>query len=169
MSGSEDGERMLWVNNGTLMKSPRLSRVNSGSHTHLISKEMEDQQMLDVQLQIADGGNSSRRKEHSSEISRMLRYLMSKVELMENKRTSKFIQLMEESTNSGILSTLMNGRVSQSRENSMKSSAFTLKETSTLCLNCQAIDISILSTTGIWSSRFKMEERLKSGTSINNL
>jgi hypothetical protein len=140
MSGSEDGERMLWVNNGTLMKSPRLSRVNNGSHIPLIFKETEDQQMLDVQLQTADGGNSSRRKEPSSEISRMLRYLMSKVELMESKRISKFIQLMEESTNSGILSTLMNGRVSQLRENSMRSSAFTLKETSTLSPLYQAND-----------------------------
>jgi hypothetical protein len=143
MSGSEDGERMLWVNNGTLMKSPRLSRVNNGSHIHLISKEMVDQPMLDVQLQTADGGNSLRRKVPSSEISRMLRYLMFKVELMESKRISLFIQLMEESINNGTLSTLMNGRVNQSRENSMKSSAFTLKETSTLCLNCQATDILI--------------------------
>jgi hypothetical protein len=39
------------------------------------------------------------------------------------------------------LYTLMNGRVSQERVNSTKSSDFTSKETSTLFLNCQIIDI----------------------------
>jgi hypothetical protein len=44
-SGSEDGERMPWVNNGSSMRFPRLSRVSNGNIIHLISKETEDQPM----------------------------------------------------------------------------------------------------------------------------
>ena len=66
----------------------------------------------------------------SSEISRV-RYLMSQVESMESRRTSLFIKPMVRSTNNGISFTLMNGRVSQARENSIRSSDFTSRETST--------------------------------------
>jgi len=41
MFGSEDGETTLWASNGSLMVSPRLSSLNNGRTTHLISKEME--------------------------------------------------------------------------------------------------------------------------------
>jgi hypothetical protein len=88
MSGSEDGERMLWVNNGTLMKSPRLSRVNSGSLTHLIFKETEPQPILDAQILTQDGGNCSNLMELSLETSRSIKCWMSQVELMEKTETS---------------------------------------------------------------------------------
>jgi hypothetical protein len=44
-SGSEDGERMPWVNNGSSMRFPRQSSLNNGNITHLTSKETEDQPM----------------------------------------------------------------------------------------------------------------------------
>jgi hypothetical protein len=59
MFGSEDGERILLDNNGSSMKSQRLSRITNGSLTHLTSKEMEHQLMSDVLLPTQDGGNSS--------------------------------------------------------------------------------------------------------------
>jgi hypothetical protein len=43
MSGSRDGERMLPLNNGILMVSPRLSRTTNGRATHLIFNQMEHQ------------------------------------------------------------------------------------------------------------------------------
>jgi len=79
MSGSRDGERMLLPSNGTLMKSPRLSRTTTGSHTHLISNQMVDLQTSDVLQPTQDGGNSSNtkmalspmRKERSSKFKEM--------------------------------------------------------------------------------------------------
>jgi hypothetical protein len=59
MSGREDGERMLLDNNGSSMKSLRLSRITNGSLTHLTFKEMEHQLMSDVLLPTQDGGNFS--------------------------------------------------------------------------------------------------------------
>jgi hypothetical protein len=59
MSGREDGERMLLDNNGSSMKSQRLSRITNGKLTHLTSKEMEHQLTSDVPLPTQDGGNSS--------------------------------------------------------------------------------------------------------------
>jgi hypothetical protein len=87
MFGSEDGERMLWDNNGSSMKSQRLSRTTNGSLTHLTFKEMEHQLTLDVLLPTQDGGNFSdikvplslMKKEKSSRF---------KVMLMLNKETS---------------------------------------------------------------------------------
>jgi hypothetical protein len=43
MSILEDGERMLWVNNGSSMVSQRPLRVTSGRLTLLIFNQMEDQ------------------------------------------------------------------------------------------------------------------------------
>jgi hypothetical protein len=70
----------------------------------------------------------------------MLRYLMSKVELTVSKRMSSFIKPMVRLTNNGTLFTLTNGRVSQARENSIRSSDSMLRETSTLSQNCHNTD-----------------------------
>jgi hypothetical protein len=59
MSGREDGERTLLLNNGTSMRSQRPSRTTTGRATHSISNLMEDLQMLDALLLTQDGGNSS--------------------------------------------------------------------------------------------------------------
>jgi hypothetical protein len=66
------------------------------------------------------------------------------------------------------LSTLMNGRVSQERENSMKTMDFTSKDHSTSNLLWDLRDTSKLSTVDRWSSRLQTVTRLKSGGSINN-
>jgi ssDNA-binding replication factor A large subunit len=96
--------------------------------------------MLDAVPLTQDGGNSSRRKVLSSETSRMLRYLMSKVELTVSKRTSLFTQHMERSINNGTSFTLTNGRANQERESSMRSSDSMLRETSMLSLSCHNTD-----------------------------
>jgi hypothetical protein len=69
------------------MKSPRPSKTTNGSHTHLTSKEMEHQQMLDVPQPTQDGGNFSDTKMHLSKMikERLLRF---KEMLMLNKETS---------------------------------------------------------------------------------
>jgi len=65
MFGKEDGERMLWVNNGTSIKSPRPLRITNGSLIHLTSNQMEDPQTSDVPQPIQDGGNYGEVKEAS--------------------------------------------------------------------------------------------------------
>jgi hypothetical protein len=88
---------------------------------------------------------------------------------MVKTKTSTFNQLMAESTNNGILSTLTNGKENPKKENLTKDLVSLSKEISTLFLNYQITDISISSPTETWSSRLKMEERLRSGTSIKLL
>jgi hypothetical protein len=66
MYGSEDGERMLWANNGSLIQFPKLSSPNNGNITHLTSKETVAPLTLDVLLPIQDGGNSSELKVDTS-------------------------------------------------------------------------------------------------------
>jgi hypothetical protein len=63
MSGSRDGERMSEPSNGTSMRCPRLSRITTGSPTHLISKATEDQATSDVPQPTQDGGRCSDTKE----------------------------------------------------------------------------------------------------------
>ena len=122
----------MWLpNSGTSMKSQRLSRTTTGNHIHLISKEMVDQQMLDVPLPIQDGGKSSDTQTDSYKTKRVkywtyLEMLMLKIE------TSSFTPSMEESTNFGTSSMSTNGRESQEKENSTKTSVFMLKGHSTL-------------------------------------
>jgi hypothetical protein len=82
MSGSRDGEEILQPSSGSSMRFPRPSRITTGSHTHLISKETVDHPTLDVPTPTQDGGNSSSKKEHSSETSRTLRFLTFKELLM---------------------------------------------------------------------------------------
>jgi len=76
-------------------------------------------------------------------------YLMLLEEL--TKKTETFLPGLstEKSTNNGTSSTLMNGRESQLRVNSMKTSVCMLKETSMLFLNCQTTDTLTSVTTGI--------------------
>jgi hypothetical protein len=69
--------------------------------------------------------------------------------------------------NNGKLYMLMS-TLSQRKVNSTHNLDCMLKEISILCHHFQAIDILISLTTETWSSRLRMEERLKSGTSINN-
>jgi hypothetical protein len=57
MSILEDGERMLWVNNGTSMVSPRQLRTIFGRLTLSISNLTVDLQTSDVLLLTLDGGN----------------------------------------------------------------------------------------------------------------
>jgi hypothetical protein len=110
MSTSEDGERMPWVNNGTLMVFPRLSRTIFGRLTHLISNPTEVQAISDVLLPTQDGGNSSD--------TRVLTLLMReekfwKLSAMLIKRTETLESILKEMVfiNNGTLSMLMNGRV----------------------------------------------------------
>jgi hypothetical protein len=125
------------------MRSPRPSRITTGSLTHLIFKETVALQMLDVQLLTQDGGNCSDLMELSSGILRMIRFLMFKVELMERTRTLLFTQLMENSINSGILCMSINGRVNLRKVSSMKDLVSMLKEISMSKQNCQVEDILI--------------------------
>jgi len=141
MSGLRDGERVLRLNSGSLMRSLRQSKIITGSHILLISKEMEDLQMLDAQELIQDGGNYLDLMELSLEILRMIKFLMFKGVLMEKTRTSLSTMLMENSINNGISCTLTNGKVSPRKVSLMRDSVFTLKEISMLSLNCQVEDI----------------------------
>jgi 3-deoxy-D-manno-octulosonic-acid transferase len=90
---------------------------------------METQQTLDALPLTQDGGNSSDMRTTSSKM-RKVRSSMSKELLMLKTETSLFMLLMVESTKCGMLSMLMNGRVSQRRVNSMKISDFTSREIS---------------------------------------
>jgi len=74
---------------------------------------------------------------------------------------------MIESHNNGMSSMLMNGRVNQERENSMKNMDFTSKDHSTSNLPLELTDTLKLSTTETWSSRLQTVTRLKFGGSIN--
>jgi len=127
MFGSEDGERMLWDNNGSSMKSQRLSRITNGRITHLTSKEMEHQLTLDAPLPTQDGGNSLDTKINLSPMKKE-RSLRFKEILMLNKEISLWVTKQLLSINNGTLSMLMNGRENQERENLMKNTVSTLKD-----------------------------------------
>jgi hypothetical protein len=75
---------------------------------------------------------------------------------------------MESFHNNGTLSTLMTGRENQERENSMKTSASTFKEISTLSLNLNQTDSLTSSTTETWSLRQETAETPKFGGSIKS-
>jgi hypothetical protein len=80
-SGWRDGETTSELNNGTSMKSQRLSRTTTGNHTHLTSNPMEDQATSDAPLLIQDGGNFSRLMEHMWKILETQKCLQSQEEL----------------------------------------------------------------------------------------
>ena len=86
---------MLRVNNGTSMRSPRLSRITNGSHTHLTFKETEPLPMSDAQLLTLDGGRCSDMRIISSG-TKKVRYSISKEMLMLKTETSLFTKLPEE-------------------------------------------------------------------------
>jgi hypothetical protein len=66
MSGSRDGEQTPLLNNGTSMRSQRLSRITTGRATHLTSNQMVDLQTSDALLPTQDGGKCSDIKEPKS-------------------------------------------------------------------------------------------------------
>ena len=72
------------------------------------------------------------------------------------------------SANNGILFTLTNTQRNLRRENSTRTSVFTLRETSMLSLTYHNTDTLRLSTIEIWLSRLQMEIRVKFSTSIKN-
>jgi hypothetical protein len=139
MSGSRDGERMLLPSNGTSMVSLRLSRTITGNHTHLTFNPTEDQTTSDVPLPTQDGGNSSDYKVPQLS-TRKERFSKSKVELIKKTEILESTLRRIKSSNNGTSSTLMNGRVSQPRDNSMIDSDFTSKEISTLSQLSQTTD-----------------------------
>jgi len=74
----------------------------------------------------------------------------------------------ERSISNGILSTSINGKVSQPRVSSMRNSASMSKEISMSFQKCQITDILISLTTETWSSRLEMEEEPKFGISTRD-
>jgi len=118
-SGSRDGERMPRLNSGTSMRFQRPSRITTGSLTLLIFKETELLPTLDAQQLTQDGGSSSNIKMLLLSM-RKAKSWKSQEMLILKTETSKLDPSMEESTSNGILSMLMNGRVSQEKENLMK-------------------------------------------------
>jgi len=105
-----------------------------------ISKETVDQPTLELpQASTQDGGNCSDTKitwlsmikERSSKY---------KEELMLRTETSLWQTKMARHNKDGKSFMLMSIKTSQLRDNSTRSSDFTLRETSTLCLNCHHTD-----------------------------
>jgi hypothetical protein len=82
--------------------------------------------------------------------------------------TSLFIQDMVRLTKDGRSFMLMNTLMNQLKDNLIRSLDSMLNEISILFLSWLLTDTLTSSTTGIWSSRHQMEERLKSGTSISH-
>jgi hypothetical protein len=154
-------------NNGILMEFQRPLRTTTGSHTQLISNQTVDHPISDVQLPIQDGGNSSDTKVPQLS-TRKVKSLRFKEELMQKIETLVSTLKRMPSINNLTSSMLINGRVSQPRDNSMIDLDSMLRETSTSFQHFQIIDTLILSTTEIWLSRFQTVEEPKSGTSINN-
>jgi len=95
----------------------------------------------DVLLLTQDGGNYSDTKELLLS-TREERYSKSKVASIQRTETLESINRTIRSINNGILFTLMNGKESQPRDNSIKDSVFMLKEISMLSPNSQITDTS---------------------------
>jgi hypothetical protein len=128
-------------NNGSSMALPRQSRTITGRTTHSISNQMVDQLISDVPLLTQDGGNSSDMPTISS-LTKEERLSLSKEESMVKTETLLLKTRMVKFIKNGESSMLMNTRKSQPRDNSIRSSDFTLRETSMLSHNYQTIDIS---------------------------
>jgi hypothetical protein len=103
---------------------------------------MEDRAISDAPQPTQDGGKCSDTKVFLLPMkeARSCKFkviLIRKIGTLKSKtRTIKLV-------NNGILSTLMNGRENQEKENLTRSLDFMLKETSMLSPNCQTIDILI--------------------------
>jgi hypothetical protein len=100
--GSRDGERTLLLNNGISMKSPRLSRITTGSHIPLISNLMVAQTTLDAQPLTQDGGKCSDTKVPQLS-TRKERFWKFKEELTKKTETLVSILNPTKSTNNGTL------------------------------------------------------------------
>jgi hypothetical protein len=103
------------LNNGTLMKSPRLSKTTTGRAIPWTSNLMVDQPTSDAPLPTQDGGRCGNTKTHSL-LMRKERSFTCKEMLTLKTETLKPDQETERSTSNGTLSTLMSGRESQERE-----------------------------------------------------
>jgi hypothetical protein len=113
--------------------SLRPSRITTGNLTHLTSNPTVDQPTSDVLLPTQDGGNSSDTRELSLS-TKEERFLTSVETLTKRTETLRSTTRMVDSTNNGTLFTLMNGRVNQRKENSMKITDSMSKEISSLLL-----------------------------------
>jgi hypothetical protein len=125
------------------MKSPKLSETTIGRTIALISKAMVTATTSELLLvSTPDGGNCSDIK---MDLLLMIkeRFLMSTVELMLKTETLLFMPNMERSIKDGKSSMLMNIQTSQQRDNSTKSSVFTLREISILYHSSHHIDTLI--------------------------
>jgi hypothetical protein len=136
---------MLRHNNGTSMEFQRLSRTTTGSHTHLISNQMEDQLMSDAPLLTQDGGNSGELKVDTLSTIRV-KFLKFKTKTLTLMLKTEMFKLPTEermnSDNNGRSSMLMN-TLSQRRESSTNNSVSSLREISMLSQLYQVVDTSI--------------------------
>jgi hypothetical protein len=131
------------------MRSPRPSRITTGSLIHSTSNLMVDQTTSDALPLTQDGGRCSDSRvlmllTREERFLKLLEVLTRKIEILES--TIETIK----SINNGISSMLINGKENQPRVNSTIDSVFMLKETSMLYQLSQIIDTSILSTTETW-------------------
>jgi len=88
--------------------------------------------------------------------------------MIPKEETSLPTPSMVKSTSNGRLSMLMNGKVNQEKENSMKSTDSTLKDHSMLFLQLMNKNMSIPMTVNHFALRLEMEEKDKSGGSTKN-
>jgi len=139
MSGSEDGERTLLLNNGTSMRSPRPSRTTTGRATHSISNPTVDLTTLDA-LQLTQGGGKCSNTKELQLSTREEKFWKSSETLMLNRETLVLTNNRTVSGNNGTSCMLTNGRVNLKRVNSTRSSVSSLREISMLFLNCQITD-----------------------------
>jgi len=126
------------------MEYPKQSRITTGSHTHLISNQTVDLQILDVQPLTQDGGNFLDLMGYTSSM-RKERFLKFKTRILTQMLKTEIYKLVIEETmsdNNGALFTLMNSQ-SQRRVNLMKILVSMSKETSTLFHKWDLTDILI--------------------------
>jgi hypothetical protein len=152
---------------GSSMEPPRLSNLNTTDPTHFLFQIEEETANSELKELTQDGGKCSESEELKSKTN-MERLWMFKVVPIVRTETLLFGTNMAKSTNNGMLYTLTNGRESQRRANSIKSTVSMLTEHSTLSHKWDPEDISISSEETL-SSRLEMVEEPKNGTSINNL
>jgi hypothetical protein len=126
--------RTLRHNNGHSTALTRPLETSTGRTTALKSNPTDQTRTSELpQLSTQDGGNSSDMKKDILSMSKE-RSSMSKEEEITKMPTSLYGTNIRDSTNNGILSTLMNTQMSQKRENLTKTSDSMLKDHSTLSL-----------------------------------
>jgi hypothetical protein len=127
-------ERTRDNNSSSSMKSPRLSETTTGRITALTSKAMETATTLEQPpVSTHDGGRCSEIKMATLPM-REERLLLSQAYMIMRTTISSWNKERKKrmSISNGDLSTLMNTKLNQPRDNSIRSSTSTLKETSTL-------------------------------------